>query len=569
MYDIARGMRGDAAYLEKLIRRLAHYGYNMLVLNLEYRFKFPGHPEIGTRDSLSPEDVKKLDSAAREVGMDLVPFFNCGGHNEGIGLLEKYKHLSVDPTGMMGTTQIYSRVLPLFGRPSGFSVEQILIGDAEASQLMEDLYDGLMSCFSSRYIHIGFDEVRQMHIQMPDATEEERWEKVMSYLLHIINYVKSKGKIPMLWGDMFLRHSERAKDLQRLPKDAVICDWSYDDNPDSYQAHLNTQACFYNAGMRAVACPAVNGFVGTPILSEISSGNIKKFNKAHESVFGKDGTGVLLCSWETNFGGCFSAHWPWIYLQSKLFKNEATDGLDFLREYTRVEWGLDTDELKLWYETIDIELKEFILEHIRKDKCKLKILEDEGLSVSLLVWKFRKSIFRSDNILKSLQDMRIWLDSGAVAEIVKILEKGLILAESMYHNSITHKEESLRLVQWNNAFISMFKLIGLTENLSQCYHEAALNQGENFEVFKERILNCAAIMSLMLKETEALKEWSEIVVLYENHADEERWWINRAREDLKKRMAELISCVHNGRSLINFNRFVRIEADIPNRVFNR
>lgn len=60
MYDLARGMRGDVEYLSNMIERLAKYGYNMLIINLEYRFKFPSNPSIATADSLTSKNVKML-----------------------------------------------------------------------------------------------------------------------------------------------------------------------------------------------------------------------------------------------------------------------------------------------------------------------------------------------------------------------------------------------------------------------------------------------------------------------------------------------------------------------------
>jgi len=93
LYDVGRDLRGDEKYYQELIKRLADYGYNMILLNLEYRFFFPSHPEIGMPDSLTPDIIQRLDKFARSYNIELVPFMNCAGHCNGIGMTEKYNHL--------------------------------------------------------------------------------------------------------------------------------------------------------------------------------------------------------------------------------------------------------------------------------------------------------------------------------------------------------------------------------------------------------------------------------------------------------------------------------------------
>jgi|LSQX01.1.fsa_nt_gb hypothetical protein len=571
LYDIARGMRGDADYIESIIRRLSEYGYNMLIINLEYRFKFLSHPSIGPSDSLSPEDIKRLDKVCNELGMELVPFANCAGHIEGIGLLEKYKDLSVDPTGVKGSMQqMLSIGQAEKCRPEDLSVEQFELGNKDVEKLIFDLYDDLMECFSSKYFHIGFDEVRQMHVQMPDATEEERWEKVMEYLFLIVDYVKNKGKTPMMWvGSTFAHNPERRKYIEQLPKDTIIIDGSYSNKEDDINKLIKTLEYQKLIGFDAVACSAVNGFRGTPIVSQVSTGNIRKVNAAQEKIYGDTSKGVLLATWEYNFGGCFSAQWPWIYLQSEIFKGRDSGEMNFLREYTSAEWGLETNELEQWYDYIDIAVQNIIAKNADENEFIKEVLKNTIYGAGRFLYDLRKSLFRSRNILQGLQDARIWATPDTISEIIQTLEKAKVIAQSMSDKAIKRKEESQRLLQWNNTFLAIFELLSLIGSLNKHYTIAAINQGENADKFRENLLMCADIMSEMLSKTEVLKEWSETLVSYENNVEEEKWWIVQAQKDLKKRMSELLSTLHNNRTLINFNRFVRFEADIPNRVFNR
>lgn len=577
MYDLARGMRGDVAYLTNIIERLAKYGYNMLIINIEYRFKFPSNPSIGTADSLTPEDVRTLDSIARKNGITLVPFANCAGHCEGIGTLEKYKHLCPDPTGVLGTvwqagTVDYGRAVNV----ATYVPEQMLVGDCDAIELVKDLFNDLMDCFSSKYFHIGFDEVRQMHIQMPDATPEERWEKVMEHLLQVIDFVKTKGKTPMMWADMFSRHPEREKYLKQLPADVVMCEAYYGNTPNIFETETPRLLMFKNPGFKTLLSPAANGFRGNPVLCVDSTVNIRKMNKIVNNAYGEEAPGTILCHWETDFGGSFSAHWPWIYMQGKLFDGNTDENysdLSFLQEYTSLEWGLNDNSLEKWYSFAETKVNKAI------EKCMIDILvkendqEDEVGSDVLMVPRklkdFKRDLFRSKNILRVLWDAKAWLKSNTVSKIVSYLEEAEKIAEEMYGKAKTNRTEPYCLFMWSRAYSAIFKLMSLVDRVNEHYALAAECQCINEELYRTHIVGCCEVMSAMLVEMETMHQWAETTVLYENCSREEEWWLRQAQDDLKKRMIELMGTIHNKRSLINFNRFVRYEADIPHRILHR
>ncbi len=532
LYDIARGLRGDVKYIEELIPRLSSYGYNMLVLHLEYRFQFRSHPVIGPEDSLRPEDVVYLDGIAKEYGIELVPCVNCAGHCEGILLLEKYKSLGVDPTGMTK------------------GVEQLIVGDEKALNLIKELYTDIMNSFSSKYFHIGGDEVRRLDVQLPHLSEEERWPIALEHVLSIIDFVKERGKIPMIWGDMFLKHREC---INRVSDDVIICDWEYFDRPSrSGPGNIEGQRFFKEAGKRVLASPAINGFYGHPLVSVNSTENIRAFTSDNQAV---DGDGILLCTWETNFGSFFSSHWPWIKLQSDVIRGTDSGGMEFLREYTRDEWGLDSDALKEWYELIDVEVQ--------------KILSPYSDLPFTLICILRHQVFRTKNILPPLYDSRSWLGKEVRSELLDVLGKAKKVAEGMYDKAVRRREEPLRLLQWTDTFICILQLAELVDELEKSYHEAAIAQGSDSELFVEALNRCVSILQEMVCVSKPLGDWTETLVKYENQVAEEKWWIPQAQKDLAWRGEELKKVLENNRSLINFNRFIRFDPDIPNRVMNR
>ena len=62
---------------------LAPRGFNMIVLQVRYRYQFKTHPEVWGYDPLSYEDVKKLVAVCKKHNVKLVPKMNLIGHQSG------------------------------------------------------------------------------------------------------------------------------------------------------------------------------------------------------------------------------------------------------------------------------------------------------------------------------------------------------------------------------------------------------------------------------------------------------------------------------------------------------
>lgn len=553
LYDVARGMRGDVRYVEELMTRLAGYGYNLLVLHLEYRFQFPSHPLIGPPDSLGPAEIAVLQAKAVELGMELVPCVNCAGHCEGIGLLEKYKHLAVDPSGALqpvarqfnaGRAGVSSLI-----KTEG-AVEQLQVGSPGALALVKELYADLFACFPSRYFHIGGDEVRHLAAQMPEAAPEERVRVMQEHLLTIIDYVRARGKVPMMWADMLLEHPEL---LARIPGDVILCDWEYYDVPQrSGPGSLDSQVLCKEAGRRVLACPAVNGFYGSPVVSANSTENIRVFTAENRSI---GGDGILLCTWETNFGNFFSSHWPWIYLAGECAKGQGGSGMDFLRAYTAREWGLDTDDLAQWHAAADAGIQH--------------ILADAADRPFLLLRNLRHEVFRTRNILEAMDDARSWFHASVRARMKDTLREAEAVALRMVDGARRRKEEPRRLLEWTRVLLCLVGIGDRVEELALAYHEGAVRQGTDPRAFAQSMDRCRALLMEMHRSMDTLAEWTRTLVEQENHCAEEAAWVPEAQRHLEAKAAELDAVEKSGAGLVSFEQFVRRAPGVPNRVLTR
>src|SRR5690606_29098882 len=113
--------------------------------------------------------------------------------------------------------------------------------------------------------------------------EEQRFAIAAERVIHMIELVKRNGRIPLLWGDMFLKNEET---IARIPDEAIICDWAYFSDPQfKGLSNVKSQQTLKNAGKKAVAFPGINHFYGNPVVSVNSTMNINAFYQDHLDVF--------------------------------------------------------------------------------------------------------------------------------------------------------------------------------------------------------------------------------------------------------------------------------------------
>ena len=87
---------------------LAPRGFNLIILQVRYRYQFKSHPEVWGYDPLSEKDVKRLLEVCRKNNIRLVPKMNLIGHQSGNhnepsdGILHGHNNVSSDtPDGLL------------------------------------------------------------------------------------------------------------------------------------------------------------------------------------------------------------------------------------------------------------------------------------------------------------------------------------------------------------------------------------------------------------------------------------------------------------------------------------
>ena len=234
MLDVSRDRVPTMRTLRQLIDLLAEYRYNQLQLYTEHTFAYSRHRAVWEEaDPLTPEEVRKLDAYAAMQGIELVANQNCFGHMERWLTHPAYNGLAKFPKGGAITPWGTVKKFPTTLDPA----------NPGSLELVEGLLDELLPNFTSPLVNVGCDET--FEIDDPRA--------YLSFVLKVFDAVRRRGKRPMFWGDIVLRHPEL---IAELPKDVVALDWGYEAN------HPFDRECaaFRQAGLEFYVCPGTSSW---------------------------------------------------------------------------------------------------------------------------------------------------------------------------------------------------------------------------------------------------------------------------------------------------------------------
>ena len=244
---------------------LASRGFNMIVMQVRYRYKFSSHPEVWGYDPLSSEDVKRLLAVCRKNNIKLVPKMNLIGHQSGLhneptdGIL--HGHNKVLPDICDGLLRAYPDFDEQRGLKEILYSRSICLSSREALSVVCRLIDELMDVFEADMIHIGCDEVFNAGL-CPECSKKSRAELISSWINLLNDHIKKRGGVSLIWGDRLLSAADtgynrwEASDdgsspaIDMLSKDIIICDWHY----DKYEKYESVDI-FARAGFRIMISP--------------------------------------------------------------------------------------------------------------------------------------------------------------------------------------------------------------------------------------------------------------------------------------------------------------------------
>ena len=267
LHTFAPARKDLGAALAFIREALPREGVNTLIMELNYNFDFRSRPEFADPSALGKAEVQQIAKACREKGIELIPQFNCLGHQSWAArtgkLLTKHPEFDETPGKYPGNKGIYCRsYCPLH---------------PEVHKVLFDLIDELARACEAKAFHVGMDEV--FILADPDCPrcKGKSPAELFAGEVNVLHaHLKQIGCRLWMWGDRFLDGKatgigkwEAATNgthpaIDRVPKDIVVCDWHYSRAPE-------TARFFADKGFDVVACPWRDSKVALAQLAHIRS----------------------------------------------------------------------------------------------------------------------------------------------------------------------------------------------------------------------------------------------------------------------------------------------------------
>ncbi len=270
-FDITRGRIPTLETLKNLVDNLAYYKVNMLQLYVEHVFPFKEYDGIYQRTGyITPDELKEIDAYCKENFIDFVPSLSCFGHLYELLESEKYKHLC-ELTDDEHKTHFWQR------RMAHHTID---VSNPESIELIKSLIDQFMPCFTSKYFNICCDET----FDLGKGKNQGKDPAILytEFVKQIVEYVRSKGKIPMMWGDV-IEH------IDPLGDDIIFLNWGYspDEKPDRI---YNLK----NANKTQIVCPGINGWTS---LCERVKDSVPNITKMANYAYEVNAKGLMNTNW--------------------------------------------------------------------------------------------------------------------------------------------------------------------------------------------------------------------------------------------------------------------------------
>src|SRR5574344_1963134 len=247
MLDISRDKVPTMATLRLIVELLERFRYNQFQLYTEHTFAYSAHRSVWEHASpMTASEIRELDALCRSRGIELVPNQNSFGHLERWLVRPEYNRLAELPKG--------GAPLPW----GGFKKDPTTLCPTDPGSLrfLAGLYDELLPNFTSKLFNIGCDETFDLlgNGRSAAAVKEKGEGRVyLEFLKSAAALARDRGRRPMFWGDMILRHPEL---VPELPPDLIALDWGYEGcHPFNIEARR-----FRDAGLTFYVCPGTSAW---------------------------------------------------------------------------------------------------------------------------------------------------------------------------------------------------------------------------------------------------------------------------------------------------------------------
>lgn len=274
MLDISRNKVAKTETIKSIIDLMADLKMNHLELYVEgFSFEYKTFKDYLIDDGyVTLEEYLELEKYANDRFIDFVPNQNGFGHMTEWLEKEELKSLAVCPDGI----NLWGR----WRKPS--TLNPLNEGSVE---LVKKMYADMIPHMKSKYFNMNFDEPFELGKGYTEGYKPE--DVYVDFLNKVYPEVKKYNKIPLMWGDVLVRHPHK---WDELPKDMIFVDWGYD-APYSFANHAKL---LKEKGVKFMCAPGStswSSFLGRYL------DWYENIKNAIDAVYDYQGEGVLLTDW--------------------------------------------------------------------------------------------------------------------------------------------------------------------------------------------------------------------------------------------------------------------------------
>ncbi len=330
MIDNSRNAVMKPEAIKRYIDILARLGYNCLMLYTEDTYEIKGRPYFGhNRGRFSGEELRDIDSYARQKGIELIPCIQTLAHVNAIFRWSAFN-------GVHDCNDI------------------LLCGEDQTYELIDDMFKAIAESFTSKTVNIGMDEAHMLGRGKYQDIHgfENRFDILMTHLKKVSEIAEKYDLELIMWGDMFFRllsggsyYNDKAQVPEEVkalvPHNVKLIYWDYYSHDK--QKYLNNIAA-HNAikgnSWFAGGLWCWSGFAPHNTFS------LKATEAAFSACIDQKVDNVFVTMWGDNGGECsrFSML-PSLYYASQLAKG-ITD-IDTVKSGFEKEFGIAFDDYML------------------------------------------------------------------------------------------------------------------------------------------------------------------------------------------------------------------------------
>jgi hypothetical protein len=259
-------------FVKFIDEQLVPRAVNVLVLRVDYGYKYASHPEVADPNGLTREQVGKIGEACRKAKIQVIPQINLLGHQSWASRTGRLlqTHPDFDETPWVKMPERYA-----WPNPDRLYCKSYCPRHPQVHEVVFALVDELCDAFQADAFHAGLDEVFYIgEEKCPRCGGRDKAQLFADEVKLIRDHLDARKRKLWIWGDRLLEGkvsglgeweastngTDRAVDL--IPKDVIICDWHYD-------RAVPTPAYFALKGLNVVICPWRKPAVATTELQEM------------------------------------------------------------------------------------------------------------------------------------------------------------------------------------------------------------------------------------------------------------------------------------------------------------